>query len=146
MTASIFLPFGRHKNGIVGLTVIPTFVYSDDKWDTARLVRGVSLEQRMERIEASPRRARAMQQARIKLSSAMASRNKGRNNLAALRLAAGLSQTQLATRMETQQSNISRWESDPSTMLVESVQKMARALGVDPSQVFAATILQPEVA
>ena len=58
--------------------------------------------------------------------------------LAALRLAAGLSQHTLAERMGTQQANISRWENGSVDLQASSIRKLAKVLGVAPEIVLSA--------
>jgi DNA-binding transcriptional regulator YiaG len=105
------------------------------------LVRGVSARERMQRLEQDPARAAQFSIARQTLGKAMQTANAGKCNLAALRLQAGLSQEQFAKRMGTQQSNISRWEREPSAMQVDSILKIATVLGVSPAEVFEAVSL-----
>lgn len=54
----------------------------------------------------------------------------GNGDLASLRLAAGLSQGELATLCEMEQPHVSRYESGRTEPLVTTAGKMARALGV----------------
>lgn len=108
---------------------------------TGRLVRGVSARERMQRLERDPARAAQFSVARQTLGKAMQTTNAGKCNLAALRLQAGLSQDQFAKLMGTQQSNISRWEREPSAMQVDSILKIATVLRVSPAEVFAAVSL-----
>lgn len=138
MTGSTFLPFGQVGSAIVGLTIIPTAVYTHEKWVGARMARGVSVKDRMVRLEADPAKARALNAARAGIGAVMQARNEGRATLATLRMAAGLSQTQLAQKMETKQGNISRWEKNPGDMHATTILKMARALNVDSTRVLEA--------
>lgn len=54
----------------------------------------------------------------------------GNGDLASLRLAAGLSQGELATLCDIEQPHVSRYESGRTEPLVSTAGKMARALGV----------------
>lgn len=140
MTGSSFLPLGRSGDGVVGLTIIPTLIYEGSKqqWHTQKSARGIAVQDRISRLEANPKRAAALQRARAKLAAATVARSSGRTSLATLRLAAGLSQAQLAELMETQQSNVSRWERNPGDLLASSMIKLAKALKVEPATVFEA--------
>lgn len=63
-------------------------------------------------------------------------------SLAALRLQSGLSQTQLAEKLGTQQSNVSRLENNPSDVQVSTVMKLAEALQKPATEVFGAIVRQ----
>lgn len=63
-------------------------------------------------------------------------------SLAALRLQSGLSQTQLAEKLGTQQSNVSRLENNPSDVQVSTVMKLAEALQRPATEVFGAIVRQ----
>lgn len=87
------------------------------------------------KVEANPRRAAALARARER-----AGRTPGRpQTLTQLRMAAGLSQAQLASKMGTQQPNIARWEREPGKMNVETILRFASALGVAAEEVFKAS-------
>jgi len=98
----------------------------------------VPVAEYLEKVERSPRRAAALQRARKRAGLVS---DGGQPTLAQLRLAAGLSQSQLADRLGTKQPNIARWERDPQAMSVETVIRYARALGVGPDLVFRASSL-----
>ena len=86
------------------------------------------------RYEADPLRAQLLARSRQRLSTALYEDEP--NSFSALRLATGLSQTQLAERVETSQSHIARIElgkTDPGT---DMVVRLAAALHVDPIAVF----------
>lgn len=92
--------------------------------------------------ERSPERAALMAAARRALNEAVYSGEQG--TLTSLRLAAGMSQAQLAERVGTSQSHIARIErgqNDPSTGVVE---RIANALGVDAPTAFQAILRQRE--
>lgn len=95
---------------------------------------GVAIRDRIARLERNPSRAEALKRARSRLSKAFNSAQ-GQPTLTSLRLAAGLSQSQLAERIGTQQSNVSRWERDPSDMRASTVTKLASVFGVGPALV-----------
>jgi ribosome-binding protein aMBF1 (putative translation factor) len=64
--------------------------------------------------------------------------SQGFRPLSSLRLAAGLSQTELAVRMEMTQSSIARFEKKPGDLSFSTLQKLVVALGVDICEVIAA--------
>lgn len=84
--------------------------------------------------EMNPAMAQAMERMRRKIGTAIS--NRPRSGLAALRFKAGLSQQQLADRMETQQPNIARWERHPEQMTVLTIRKLAHALEIDAQELF----------
>lgn len=93
-----------------------------------------SLDDLIDEFEADPDMAQRMAQARHKLAETLYADEP--DTFSALRLAAGLSQTQLAERADTTQSHIARIESgktDPST---DMVVRIANALGVDAGRTF----------
>lgn len=96
----------------------------------------VSLESVLEEFEADPGMAERMRNARREMAlSAYADEP---DTLSALRLAAGLSQKQLAELTETSQPHIARIEggqTDPST---DVVARLARALEIDEATAFRA--------
>ena len=95
-----------------------------------------------QKIEANPERAARLVNARKRMAESIAQSNDTvtqASSLAELRLRAGLSQSQLALRMQTHQPGIARWEKMPSTMQFDTMQSMARALGLGV-QIIAATI------
>ncbi|MBL8446727.1 MAG: helix-turn-helix transcriptional regulator [Zoogloeaceae bacterium] len=65
-------------------------------------------------------------------------------SLSALRLRAGLSQAQLAARMNTSQSYVARVESGTTDPGTDTVSRMAEALGVDEGVAFKAVRYQRE--
>ncbi|WP_177192700.1 helix-turn-helix transcriptional regulator [Variovorax sp. OV084] len=62
-----------------------------------------------------------------------------------MRLKAGLSQAQLAEKMGTQQSNISRWERDPGDLKGTTILKLAAALNVDGNAILKVISITDEV-
>lgn len=96
----------------------------------------ISASEYLAKVEANPKKAAALSRVR-----ARAGRNDSTDpiSLAKLRLSAGLSQSQLAAKLATQQPNIARWEREPQSMTVDTVFKFADALGVNPAAVLEAT-------
>lgn len=95
-----------------------------------------SLASVIARFEADPARAAHLRRARQDLGRQFS--GSSRQSPRALRLAAGLSQTQLAERIGTVQSHVARIEAgqnDPGTDLIV---RLAAALHVEPEVVFSA--------
>ena len=92
------------------------------------------------RRSRDPARATRLAKARKKLGNALALNSTYGTGagLVALRMKAGLSQTELAQRMNTQQPSIARWERSPEGMSFSNMEAWAIALKVDISEVFAA--------
>lgn len=100
----------------------------------------IPLGEILARFEADPEMSGAMSQARQNLAAQLYADEP--ETLSALRLAAGLSQAQLAALAETSQPHIARIErgqTDPST---ETVARIARALNTDEAKAFRAIRLQ----
>ena len=60
-----------------------------------------------------------------------------------LRLNKGLSQLQLAQRLNTHQPAIARWERNPEQMTYSTICQIASALGVTEQEIFDATRQKP---
>lgn len=98
------------------------------------LGRTKTLEDIVAKYESAPDRAALMAEARKSLASNAYAEEAG--TLSAMRLRAGLSQSQLAERAGTSQSHIARIErghNDPST---DVVVRVAKAIGVTAAQAF----------
>lgn len=92
---------------------------------------GYELGDYLRRQGRNPLRAAGLAKARQRLAqsvSAQAEASKP-SSLSALRLQAGLSQSQLAQKMGTQQPAVARFEKDPSVMQYATMSAIARALG-----------------
>lgn len=82
---------------------------------------------RIAELEANPRRAAALARARERLAEKV---HEG-GSLAAIRMSKRLSQTDLANKIGTSQSRLSRIESGRDDPQLSTVAKIADALGVD---------------
>lgn len=99
----------------------------------------ISIQDRAFRLKDRPGRSAAIVKARARLGNWMQSEPELQQfGLAALRLKAGLSQRELATKLETSQPNIARMEREPSNPTLSSIKAWATALGVDVIDVIAA--------
>lgn len=107
-----------------------------DHTDPAIQTGGLEVGEYLRRVERNPARAAAMARARQRLAQSINASTDTQGaatvncaSLAALRLQAGLSQAQLATRMGTHQPAIARWERNPSAMQHANMKAFAVALG-----------------
>ena len=138
-TGSAFLPLGGSHSGLFGLQITPVFiamnrhVYAD-----SAPVRGISAAERSARIRNNPLRAAAIVKGRQRLAKVADQLNPGFRPLSALRLSAGLSQSELAEKMEMKQPNIARLEKKPGDPSLSTLQKLATVFGVDIREVIAA--------
>jgi len=100
------------------------------------LANSITLESLVNKYEKDEVRAKYLRDARLKLAN---SHYKGEvENFSALRLSSGMSQTELARKIESSQPHIARIENgtnDPSTDLVA---RLALAIGVEEQRVFSA--------
>lgn len=94
--------------------------------------RTVSVRNRMALLEADPRRAKLLQQARKNLSSNSLI-DKG--SLKQLRLSRGLSQEQVAKLMGSTQAQVAKLEAGRPDVRISTVKKIAAALGVSSLEV-----------
>jgi ribosome-binding protein aMBF1 (putative translation factor) len=90
------------------------------------------------RVSRNPTRAEAVVRGRRRLGETIDHQNPGRRSLASLRLAAGLSQSQLAERIGMVQPNVARLERKPGDLPLSRLKLLAKALGVDLETVAAA--------
>jgi DNA-binding XRE family transcriptional regulator len=100
--------------------------------------RGISASQRAVRINKSPLRAAAIVKGRQRLVKVLENRNPGFRPLSVLRLAAGMSQIELAQSMGMKQPNIARLEKNPGDPSLSTLKRLAAALGVEIGHVIAA--------
>lgn len=105
--------------------------------DPAILNGGSEAGEFIRRRMRDPARAARISAARERLGTALEKTYQGKAGLAALRLKAGLSQTEVATRMGTQQPSIARWERNPKSMGYENMHAYAKALGFRATDVCA---------
>ena len=138
-TGSTFLPLGGTHNCFFGLHITPVYITLNRHvaCDSSPK-RGISAAERSVRIRNNPLRAAAIVKGRQRLAKVAGRLNPEFRPLSALRLAAGLSQTELAERMDMQQPNIARLEKKPGDPSLSTLQKLAAVLGVDIGEVIAA--------
>lgn len=96
----------------------------------------ISAHERAERISRNPKRAAALAKARQRFGDwAHAEQLENLSGLALLRMQAGLSQTELAQRLNKPQSNVSRLERGEADPKMSTIKDIALALGVDVGKV-----------
>ncbi|MDB5937938.1 MAG: hypothetical protein JWP77_302 [Polaromonas sp.] len=133
-------------------TMIATMLVHD-KWvpldpladDPAILNGGTEAGEFFVRRSRDPARAARLSTARKKLGQGLDATYGGRTALVALRMKAGLSQTELAQRIGTQQPSVARWERSPEKMGYETIEAWANSLGVDTMDVCAAIKAQRQI-
>ena len=94
--------------------------------------RTVSVRSRMALLEADPRRAKLLQQARKNLSSSSVIEQ---GSLKQLRLSRGLSKEQVAKLMGSTQAQVAKLEAGRPDVRMSTVKKVAAALGVSSLEV-----------
>ena len=138
-TGSAFLPLSGFHSGLFGLQITPVFIaLNRHVAGDSSPKRGISTAERSARIGNNPLRAAAIAKGRQRLAKVADHLNPGFRPLSALRLAAGLSQSELAEKMSMKQPNIARFEKKPGDPSLSTLQKLATVLGVDIGEVIAA--------
>jgi len=138
-TGSVFLPIGGLHSGIYGLQITPVYIAMNRHVvgdNSSR--RGISATDRSARIRSNPLRAAAIVKGRQRLAKVADQRNPEFHPLSTLRLAAGMSQAELAERIDMKQPNIARLEKKPGDPSLSTLQKLATVFGVDIGDVIAA--------
>ena len=136
--------FARRAQPAASSSPAPVFFAKFDAPPAQPLPGTQSFDEFVSELETDPELAAELAASRQEMSAALYP--DAQESLAAMRLAAGLSQSQLATMIETSQSHIARMESgrnDPSTGLIS---RIAEALHVDPARVFRAIRKQLDAA
>ncbi len=138
-TGSAFLPLSGSPSGVFGLQITPVFIAMNRHvaGDNSKR-RGLSATERSVRIKNNATRAAAIVKGRQRLAKVADYLNPGFRPLSALRLAAGLSQSELAEKMDMKQPNIARLEKKPGDPSLSTLQKLATVLRVDIGEVIAA--------
>jgi len=105
--------------------------------DPAIKAGGHELGDYLRKIEGNPERAARLANARKRIAQSLSNAHNGglANSLAELRMRGGMSQSQLAQKMNTQQPGVARWERSPKAMQFETMKMMADALGIGVSEV-----------
>jgi DNA-binding transcriptional regulator YiaG len=91
---------------------------------------------------ADPARAAKVAAMRQRIGAAVIQNvNSPQGGLVGLRLKVGLSQQELAARMQTKQPSVARWEREPGQIKLENLHRLAKALDVDWLEL--AAVLKP---
>lgn len=98
---------------------------------------GISIGALVSQREKDPRKAAAYARARQKIAGRLEG---GEPSLAQLRLAKGMSQSQLAEAMGKKQPYVARLESGSNDVQMSTIEAIAKALGVPAANVFAAVM------
>lgn len=138
----------------VGHVVFRATWINPDKWvdladqtDDPVLLRGGKEARSYLRQKLSdPARAARVAALRTEIGNSLAEEHAGVLTLSILRMRAGLSQSALAERVGTQQPNIARWEKSPAGIQIETIAKLAKALGSTVEEVAACIAKQIEAA
>jgi ribosome-binding protein aMBF1 (putative translation factor) len=102
----------------------------------------ITSEDRSRKLARDGRRSSAIERARQRMGAWLASEQADGAGLVALRLKAGLSQTELAKRLDMLQPNLSRLERGLVDPKLSTLQQLADVLGVDLGTVAAALMSQ----
>lgn len=102
----------------------------------------ITSEDRSRKLARDGRRSSAIERARQRMGAWLASEQADGAGLVALRLKAGLSQTELAKRLDMLQPNLSRLERGLVDPKLSTLQQLADVLGVDLGTVAAALVSQ----
>lgn len=136
---STFLPLSDSGNAVVGLHITPVVVFLNQQMVRADIdLRYTDSRRRISNASSNPRRANAIVQGRKRLAAVLDRQNEGKKSLVSLRLAAGLSQAQLAEKLGTKQPNIARMERAPGDLHLSTMRQLAQALNVDIAKVIEA--------
>lgn len=132
-TASpVFIPIHVGTDHMAGYAVHPFIVYLNNQpvVEVRNTAQGVTASDRISRLERNPKRKAALERARGRIGQWLTTEEVPGSSIAALRLRAGLSQRELAQRMNTHQSNISRLEKQPDDPKLSTLEALAAALSV----------------
>lgn len=146
---AIFQPGVDVGNVVMGTLSVRAVLLREDQWVPLKVhpeddPHGEDALAFVERRSSSPARAARMQAMRARIGKTLAQAQGDVLGLTGLRLLAGMSQQQLAERMQTQQPSVARWERDPSGMKVETLLRLARVLEMEFSAVAKAVGAQVE--
>ena len=117
----------------------PVVFYMDQPISPVRsAARGIDRNERARRIRSNPVRAEGIRAGRQRLERVIASLNPESQLLSSLRLRAGLSQAELAQRLNMKQPNVARLEKRPGDLGLSMLRKLQVAFNVPLEEVIAA--------
>ena len=103
--------------------------------------RGTSLKDVIAQVEASPAGKEGMDRARRRVA-ALKAENKLVPSIRNLRIAAGLSQQQIANAAQMSQAQVARFEAGQGDPRISSIERIASALSTSSTQIMAAFLQQ----
>lgn len=131
----VFLPTNVTPTAVAGYAMKYIEVIVEPEHSRA-VSTGITIGQLIRQREQDPRKAAALERARKKIADKLG--DFPELSLATLRLRKGLSQAKLAEMMNVKQPYIARIERGEDDLHISTIENMAKALNVLPSEVFAA--------
>lgn len=141
MTGSGFVPLSATHDMLMGVMMTPVYMKLNQPAQAAAVTpvrRGVSAERRAARIAASPLRSEGIRHGRTRLAASLSTVNEGKVFLTTLRLAAGLSQSELGRLIDMKQPNVARLEKQPGDLGMAVIRKLATALATSTDRIIEA--------
>ena len=141
MTGSGFVPLGASHDMVMGVMMTPVYMKLNQPAQAvpAPVVRrGVSAQCRAARIAANSLRTEGIRNGRVHLAASLSAVNKGKVFLTTLRLAAGLSQSELGQLIGMKQPNVARLEKQPGDLGMAVIRKLATALATTTDRIIEA--------
>lgn len=141
MTGSGFVPLNASHDMVIGVMMTPVYMMLNQPAQAASVTlarRGVSAERRTARIAASLVRSEGIRNGRTRLAASLCAVNDGKAFLTTLRLAAGLSQSELGRLIDMKQPNVARLEKQPGDLGMNVISKLARALNTSTDRIIEA--------
>ncbi len=136
MKTFLFRQFGADRSYVYGALTIPVKIQNVVQFPVGNEQRGLSISE-SEASRSVGRRA-GLEAGRKRLASISSKLNSGRESLADLRLAVGLTQAALAERLGMLQPNVARQERHPGDLTLSRVQALAQVLECDLTRVVSA--------
>lgn len=123
-----------------GYHVTPVIFYVNNQRVEASPARRMGARGTLDEKQMSDKRRLALAAGRMRLAAINSALNEGGFTLADLRLRAGLSQFELAKRLDKQQPNIARMEKHPGNVELDTMIALAKALECDINTVLEAIL------
>lgn len=126
---------------VMGVMMTPVYVRLNQPAQALPITvvrRGVSAESRAARIAASPLRSEGIRNGRTRMAASLSAVNDGKVFLTTLRLAAGLSQSEMGRLIDMKQPNVARLEKQPGDLGMTVIRKLATALRTSTDRIIEA--------
>lgn len=126
---------------VMGVMMTPVYMMLNQPAQVAPVAlarRGVSAERRAARIAASSQRTEGIRHGRTRLAASLIAANEGKVFLTTLRLAAGLSQSELGRLIDMKQPNVARMEKKPGELGMTVIEKLAEAFSTSSDAIIKA--------